>query len=33
MWGIDLFHLREGRIVEGWIDYDLLGVLRQMGVA
>lgn len=33
MWGIDLFHLREGRIVEGWIDYDLLGVLRQMGAA
>ncbi len=29
--GIDLFHLRDGKIVEVWIEFDNLGVLQQMG--
>jgi steroid delta-isomerase-like uncharacterized protein len=32
MRGIDIFHLRDGKIVEAWIEWDLLGTLRQMGV-
>lgn len=29
--GLDLFHLRDGKIAEAWIEYDNLGVLQQMG--
>lgn len=30
--GLDLFHVRDGKIAECWIEYDNLGVLQQMGV-
>jgi steroid delta-isomerase-like uncharacterized protein len=29
--GLDLVHLRDGKIAELWISYDNLGVLQQMG--
>jgi steroid delta-isomerase-like uncharacterized protein len=29
--GMDLFHVRDGKIVEMWIEYDNLAVLQQMG--
>ena len=29
--GIDVFHVRDGKIVEMWIEYDNLAVLQQMG--
>jgi predicted ester cyclase len=28
--GLDLFHLRDGKIAEVWIEYDNAGVLQQM---
>jgi steroid delta-isomerase-like uncharacterized protein len=31
MRGIDFFHLRGGKIAEAWIDFDVLGMLQQMG--
>jgi steroid delta-isomerase-like uncharacterized protein len=30
--GLDLFHVRNGKITEAWIEYDNLSVLQQMGV-
>ena len=30
--GMDFFLVREGRIVEGWIAWDLFGLLRSLGV-
>ncbi len=29
--GIDMFRIEKGRIVEGWITWDTLGLLRQIG--
>lgn len=29
--GIDLFHVRNGKIAEMWIEFDNMGVLQQMG--
>ena len=29
--GLDLFHLRGGRLAELWIEYDNLGVMQQIG--
>ncbi len=31
--GIDLFHIRDGKIAEVWIEYDNLALMQQMGVA
>jgi steroid delta-isomerase-like uncharacterized protein len=31
--GIDLFHLRDGKIAEMWIEFDNLALMEQMGVA
>jgi hypothetical protein len=31
MRGIDFFRLADGKLAEGWIDYDVLGMLQQMG--
>jgi steroid delta-isomerase-like uncharacterized protein len=31
--GIDFFVIRDGRIAEGWISWDVLGLLRSLGVA
>ena len=30
--GIDIFHLRDGKIAEVWIEWDVLGALQQMGL-
>jgi len=30
--GIDIFHLRDGKIVEMWVNEDSMGLLKQMGV-
>jgi steroid delta-isomerase-like uncharacterized protein len=30
--GIDIFHVRAGRIVEGWVNSDILGLMQQFGV-
>jgi steroid delta-isomerase-like uncharacterized protein len=32
LWGIDLFHLHDGKIAEAWIEWDVFGALRQMGL-
>jgi len=29
--GLDLFHIRDGKIAEMWIEFDNLGILQQMG--
>jgi steroid delta-isomerase-like uncharacterized protein len=29
--GIDIFHLRDGKIAEAWIEWDLLGILQRIG--
>ena len=29
--GIDIFHVRAGRIVEGWVNSDILGLMQQFG--
>lgn len=29
--GIDLYHLRDGKIVEAWLTWDLHGMLQQIG--
>lgn len=31
--GIELFHLRDGKLAEAWIDFDNVPVLQQMGAA
>jgi steroid delta-isomerase-like uncharacterized protein len=31
--GLDLFHIRDGKIAAMWIEFDNLGVLQQMGAA
>lgn len=31
--GINIFHIREERIVEPWVRLDEVGVLRQRGIA
>lgn len=30
--GIDIYRLKDGKIVEQWIEQDLLGLLRQLGL-
>lgn len=30
--GIDINRIRDGRIVESWVQYDALGLLRQLGI-
>jgi steroid delta-isomerase-like uncharacterized protein len=32
MHGIDIYRIQEGKIAEAWIEWDVLGVLQQMGV-
>jgi predicted ester cyclase len=29
--GIDIFHVRAGRVVEGWVNSDILGLMQQFG--
>jgi predicted ester cyclase len=31
--GVDINRYENGKIVEGWITYDMLGLLQQLGVA
>jgi predicted ester cyclase len=30
--GIDFFVIREGKIAEGWVAWDLFGLLRSLGI-
>ena len=30
--GIDLFHLKDGRLSEGWVEADTMGLMQQLGV-
>ena len=30
--GIDINRIRDGRIVESWVQYDALGLLQQLGI-
>lgn len=30
--GIDLYHVEDGRLAEGWVAIDTLGMMRQLGV-
>ena len=32
MTSLNIFHLRDGKIVEQWVEYDALGMLAQLGV-
>lgn len=31
--GMDFYHMHEGKIIEEWIEIDLMGLMRQLGAA
>jgi hypothetical protein len=32
MVALNIFHLRDGKVAEHWVQYDALGMLQQLGV-
>jgi predicted ester cyclase len=31
--GIGIYHIVEGKIVEEWVEYNMLSILKQLGLA